>query len=163
RHALDLLLLLLCGHLVPARLQTRAQREAGRDRVDVDAEGTQLQRELLGEGDDAALGRRIGAAARRAPAAPGGGRGAGDLAGALGGSGGGGRGGARGGAAGAGGPDQRPPGGLLVVDRRQRAAAAGAGRGDGAADAAAGGGDGRDAPLESQGRLPVRRVAAVEP
>src|SRR2546426_10559389 len=53
--ALDLLRLLLRRSLLPARADPFGQGHARRDRVDVDAVGPELVRELSGERDDAAL------------------------------------------------------------------------------------------------------------
>src|SRR6202035_1213221 len=69
--AVDLGLLVFRARLVPARPDALGQGPARRDRVDVDAVGSELEGELAGEGDDAAFGRGIGAAARDAEAAPG--------------------------------------------------------------------------------------------
>src|SRR5206468_9775790 len=59
------------------------EREARGDSVDRDPEGAQLVRELSREGNDAALGRGIGAAAGGADAASRDGRDVDDLAGPL--------------------------------------------------------------------------------
>src|SRR5204862_182515 len=83
RHALHLGLLLDRRHAVPARAQARAQGQARRDRIDVDAEGAELQRELAREGDDAALGGGVGGAAAGAEPASGDRRDVHDLAGGL--------------------------------------------------------------------------------
>src|SRR5712692_6296859 len=69
RHAGGLLGPLLRRPLVPAGLETLGQGQAGSYGVDVDAERPELERDLLREGDDAALGRRVGAAAALAEAA----------------------------------------------------------------------------------------------
>src|SRR5438270_11896359 len=69
--AVDLGLLVFRARLVPARPDAFGQGAARRDRVDVDVVGPELEGELAGEGDNAALRRGIGAAARRAEAAPG--------------------------------------------------------------------------------------------
>src|SRR5262249_62194922 len=55
--------------LLPVRADALGQRDAGRDGIDGDAVGAELVRKLAGEGDDAALGRGIGARAVRAEAA----------------------------------------------------------------------------------------------
>src|SRR5216684_9123576 len=68
RGTVDLGLLVLRARLVPARPDALGQRAARGDRVDVDAVGAELEGELSGEGDDAALGGGIGAAARNAQA-----------------------------------------------------------------------------------------------
>src|SRR5205085_10422977 len=71
RRAVDLGLLVFRARLVPARTDAFGQGAARRDRVDVDVMRPEFEGELPGEGDDAALCRRIGAAARRAETAPG--------------------------------------------------------------------------------------------
>ena len=63
RRALDLLGLRGLRALVPMRADALGQGDAGGDGVDVDAVGPELEGELAGEGDDAALGRGIGAGA----------------------------------------------------------------------------------------------------
>src|SRR5688500_430527 len=82
-YALDLARLLLGRHAVPAGAQARAQRQARRDGVDRDAVRAQLERQLAGERDDAALGGGVGGAARGTDAATGDGRDVHDLARAL--------------------------------------------------------------------------------
>src|SRR3972149_6651736 len=69
--------------LLPGRLDPLGQRHAGGDGFDRHAEGAQLVRELRREGDDAALGGRVRAAAARADAATGDGRDVHDLAAPL--------------------------------------------------------------------------------
>src|SRR5581483_10001456 len=49
---------------LPMRADALGQRDARRDRVDGDAVRPQLVAELLGEGDDAALGRGVGGRGR---------------------------------------------------------------------------------------------------
>src|SRR4029453_13677518 len=66
--AFDLLGLRGLRALVPMRADALRQGDAGRDGVDVDAVGPELEGELAGEGDDAALGRGIGAGAVEAQA-----------------------------------------------------------------------------------------------
>src|SRR6185437_15960980 len=61
----------LLAAALPMRADALGQRDARRDRVDVDAVGAELVAELFGEGDDPALCRGIGGARRDAAAAPG--------------------------------------------------------------------------------------------
>ena len=61
RCRLDLCRLSLRRALVPVRPDPFRQRQAGRDRVDVDPERPELERQLAGERDDPALRRGIGA------------------------------------------------------------------------------------------------------
>src|SRR6202043_2111315 len=70
RRAPDLGLLVLRARLVPARPDAFGQRAARRDRIDVDAVRAELESELPGKGDDAALRGGVGAARRDAEAAP---------------------------------------------------------------------------------------------
>src|ERR1700760_4576619 len=70
RRAPDLGLLVLRARLVPAGPDAFGQRAARRDRVDVDAVRAELESELPGKGDDAALRGGVGAARRDAEAAP---------------------------------------------------------------------------------------------
>src|SRR3990170_883872 len=83
RRARDFPRPLLRRPLLPVRPDPLGQRHAGGDGVDRDAEGAQLVRELRREGDDAALGGRVRAAAARADAATGDGRDVHDLAAPL--------------------------------------------------------------------------------
>src|SRR2546430_16921329 len=83
RRARALPRLLLGRPLLPARANALGQRHAGGDRVDGDAMRPQLVSQLGGEGDDAALGGRVGAAAARARPVAGDGRDVHDLAALL--------------------------------------------------------------------------------
>src|ERR1700675_4101277 len=67
----DFLGLLVRVSVLPPGRETLRQGQAGRDRVDGDAEGPQLESELLRERDDSTLGGGVGAAARGAQSAPG--------------------------------------------------------------------------------------------
>src|SRR5215468_2361931 len=69
--AFDLLGLGGLRALLPLRPDALGQGDAGRDGVDVNAFGAELVRKLAGEGDDAPLGRGVGARAVRTEAAAG--------------------------------------------------------------------------------------------